>query len=81
MSGDSRFGYPDGLRADSQGNVYCSGPGGVWILSPEGKHLGTIEVPENFASFGFGDADHKTMYIGGETTIYMISMNVAGIHF
>jgi gluconolactonase len=78
---DSRPGSPDGLRADSQGNVYCSGPGGVWIFSPSGKHLGTIKVPENFASFGFGDPDYKTLYIGGETTIYMVPMNVAGIHF
>jgi gluconolactonase len=81
LSADPKPGSPDGLRADSQGNVYCSGPGGLWIFSPAGKHLGTIKVPENFASFGFGDADYKTMYIGGESTIYMIQMNVAGIHF
>ena len=81
LNGDSRPGSPDGLRADSQGNVYCSGPGGLWIFSPSGKHLGTIKVPEKFASFAFGDADYKTVYIGGETTIYMIQMNVAGIHF
>ena len=79
LNGDKRPGGPDGLRADSQGNVYTSGPGGVWIFSPSGKHIGTIEVPEHFASFGFGDANHKTLYIGGQTTIYRIPMNVAGI--
>jgi len=74
-------GGPDGMRVDSKGNVYSSGPGGVWIISPEGKHLGTIRVAERFASFGFGDADYKTLYIGGRTTIYKIPMKVEGKHF
>jgi gluconolactonase len=82
MSADkSGPGGPDGMRVDSKGNVYCSGPGGVWIISPEGKHLGTIRMPERFASFGFGDADYKTLYIGGRTTIYKIPMKVEGKHF
>jgi gluconolactonase len=82
MSSDkSGPGGPDGMRVDSKGNVYCSGPRGVWIISPEGKHLGTILVPERFANFGFGDADYKTLYIGGRTTIYKIPMNVEGKHF
>ena len=74
-------GAPDGMRTDSKGNVYSSGPGGVSIISPEGKHPGTIRVPERFASFGFGDADFKTLYIGGRTTIYKIPMKVEGRHF
>jgi gluconolactonase len=74
-------GGPDGMRVDSKGNVYSSGPGGVWIISPEGKHLGTIRMTERFASFGFGDADYKTLYIGGRTTIYKIPMRVEGKHF
>jgi gluconolactonase len=82
MSADkSAPGGPDGMRVDSKGNVYCSGPGGVWIISPEGKHLGTIRMPERFANFGFGDADYKTLYIGGRTTIYKIPMKVEGKHF
>ena len=82
MSSDkSGRGGPDGMRTDSKGNVYSSGPGGVWIMSPAGKHLGTIRVPEGFASFAFGDADFKTLYIGGRTTIYKIPMKVEGRHF
>jgi gluconolactonase len=74
-------GGPDGMRVDSKGNIYSSGPGGVWIISPEGKHLGTILMPEGFANFSFGDADYKTFYIGGRTTIYKIRLNVSGNHY
>ena len=82
MSADkSGPGAPDGMRVDSKGNVYSSGPDGVWIISPEGKHLGTIRMTERFASFGFGGADYKTLYIGGRTTIYKIPMKVEGKHF
>jgi hypothetical protein len=68
------------MRVDSKGNLYSSGPGGVWIMSPEGKHLGTIRMPERFASFGFGDSDYKTLYVGGRTTIYKIPMKVEDKH-
>jgi gluconolactonase len=82
MSADkSGPGGPDGMRVDSKGNVYSSGPGGVWIISPEGKHLGTIRIPERFASFGFGDADYRMLYVGGRTTIFRIPMKVEGKHF
>src|SRR5579872_6615454 len=74
-------GGPDGMRVDSKGNVWSSGPGGVWIISPEGKHLGTILIPERFANLSFGDADDKTVYIGGRTTIYKIRANVTGNHY
>jgi gluconolactonase len=74
-------GTTDGMRVDSKGNIYSSGPGGVWIISPEGKHLGTILMPERFANLTFGDADYKTVYIGGRTTIYKIRVNVPGNHY
>jgi gluconolactonase len=82
MSSDkSGPGGPDGVRVDSKGNIWSSGPRGVWIISPQGKHLGTILVPERFASFGLGNPDYKTLYIGGRTTIYKIPVKVAGKHF
>ena len=74
-------GATDGMRVDSKGNIYSSGPGGVWIISPEGKHLGTILIPERFANLSFGDADYKTIYIGGRTSIYKIRVNVPGNHY
>jgi gluconolactonase len=74
-------GITDGMRVDSKGNIWSSGPGGLWIISPEGKHLGTILIPERFANLSFGDADDKTVYIGGRTNIYKIRANITGSHY
>ena len=67
------------MEVDTQGNFYDSGPGGVWILSPEGKHLGTIRTPEFVANVAFGDADNKTLYIAARTSIYKIRVESPGI--
>jgi gluconolactonase len=77
-SADPAKGVPDGMRLDQDGNIYSSGPGGVWIISPEGKHLGTIKVPEVVSNVAWGDADGKTLYITASTSLYRIKLNVAG---
>jgi gluconolactonase len=64
-------GLADGLKVDAQGNVYTTGPGGVWVLSSEGKHLGTIAPPEIAANCGWGE-DGKTLYMTAATGIYRI---------
>lgn len=69
----------DGLKVDVRGNVYAAGPGGVWILSPEGKHLGTIVAPETPANFAWGDEDGRTLYMTARTSLYRIRLNVPGI--
>src|SRR5258708_6536751 len=76
---DEALGITDGLRVDVNGNLWETGPGGVWIISPEGKHLGTILLPELGANVEFGDADRKTLYIAARTSIYKIRTNIAGI--
>ena len=81
MSGDKAPGHTDGMKVDSKGNNYSSGPGGLWIVSPEGKHLGTIRVPELFANLVFGGADYRTLYIGGRTSIYKIRVKIPGNHY
>jgi gluconolactonase len=72
-------GITDGLRVDTKGNLYETGPGGVWIISPEGKHLGTIRAPEQSTNIGFGDADRKSLYIAARTSIYKIRVVTPGI--
>ena len=67
------------MKVDVQGNVYSTGPGGIWIFSPEGKHLGTIGTPERAGNLTFGDADRKTLYIAASAGIYRIRVNVAGL--
>jgi gluconolactonase len=64
-------GLADGLKVDARGNIYTTGPGGVWVLSPEGKHLGTIRTPEIPANCGWGD-DGKTLYMTATTGVYRV---------
>jgi len=68
---------PDGMKVDSKGNIYGSAAGGIWILSPEGKHLGTIKLPENASNCNWGD-DGKSLYITAVTSVYRVKMAVAG---
>jgi gluconolactonase len=69
----------DGMKVDQRGNLYVSGPGGLWIISPEGKHLGTIVAPEHPHNFAWGDDDGKALYLCARTGLYRIRLNVAGI--
>lgn len=69
----------DGLKVDRQGNLYVSGPGGVWVISPDGKHLGTIAPPELPANFAWGDADGSTLYMAARTGLYRVRLGVAGL--
>ncbi|HEY1946198.1 MAG TPA: SMP-30/gluconolactonase/LRE family protein [Bryobacteraceae bacterium] len=71
-------GNPDGLKVDARGNVYSAGPGGLWIFSPEGKHLGTIKPGETPANCNWGGPDHKTLFITAETGLYRIRLSVEG---
>lgn len=78
-STDPAIGGPDGLRVDKKGNIYGSGPGGVWIISPEGKHIGTIKVPERVSNVAWGDKDGKTLYITASTSLFRIKLKVPGL--
>lgn len=69
----------DGIKVDVEGNLYVSGPGGLWILSPSGKHLGTIVGAEHPHNMAWGDADGKTLYLCARSSIYRIRLNVAGV--
>jgi len=79
MSSDTAGGITDGMKVDTKGNVYESGPRGIWILSPEGKHLGTILTPEFVANVCFGDHDNKTLYVAARTGVYKIRVNIPGL--
>ena len=68
----------DGIKVDERGNVYVSGPGGLWILDATGKHLGTLRGPEHPHNMAWGDADGRTLYLAAQTGIYRLRLNVAG---
>jgi gluconolactonase len=75
---DPRPGSPDGMKIDSQGNIYSAGPGGVWIFSPDGKPLGTIVIPEKVANVAWAGADRKTLYILASSSIYRVDLKIPG---
>ena len=72
-------GAPDGMKVDSEGNVYVTGPGGIWVFNPAGAHLGTIATPERAANLAWGDSDWKTLYITATSSLYRIRLNILGI--
>jgi gluconolactonase len=70
---------PDGMKVDRKGNIYGNGPGGLWIMSPEGKLLGIVVVPTMPANFAFGDADGKSLFMTEPSGVYRIRLKIPGI--
>ena len=77
-SGADGPGAADGLKVDARGNLWATGPGGVWIISPDGRHLGTIKPTEVPANVAWGDADRTTLYMTAQSGLYRIRVSVAG---
>jgi gluconolactonase len=71
-------GLPDGLKVDSIGRVYCTGPGGIWVFAPDGKRIGIIRWPEQAVNFAFGGPDLRTMLCCAYTSVYTLRMKVPG---
>ena len=78
VTAEKEDGNPDGMKVDSQGNLYCAGPAGIWVFSPDGKHLGTIKPPETPANCNWGD-DGKSLYITARTGLYRIKLAATGM--
>ena len=71
-------GVPDGMKVDTQGNLYITGPKGIWVWDAQGHHLGTIVVPEDPANLAWGDQDHGTLYITATTSLYRLRTKAKG---
>jgi gluconolactonase len=71
-------GVPDGMKVDTAGNIFVTGPGGIWIWDSQGKHLGTIIVPEQPANLTWGDKDRGTLYITATTSVYKVRTRTHG---
>ena len=72
-------GVPDGMKIDVHGNVYLTGPGGIWIFDSSGEHLGVLQTPERAANLGWGGDDWSTLFITASTSLYSIQCKVSGI--
>jgi gluconolactonase len=77
-TGDLAEGVPDGMKVDAAGNVYVTGPGGVWVIDSAGKHLGTIAVPEVVGNINWGAPDWQTLFICASTSLYSVRTAVSG---
>lgn len=69
----------DGIKVDQAGDLYVSGPGGLWVISAEGKHLGTIITPRHVHNMAWGDTDGKTLYLCARSGLYRMRLGAAGI--
>jgi gluconolactonase len=69
----------DGLKVDAEGNLYVCGPGGVWVISPEGERLGLLELPEDPHNLAWGDADARTLYVTALTSVYRMRLGIPGL--
>jgi len=74
----AKGGLVDGMKLDERGNVYVTGPDGVWIFAPDGAHLGVIEVPESVGNVNWGGDDWRTLFIPASTSVYSLQLNVGG---
>ena len=75
----SEKGAADGMKVDIKGNVYSTGPGGVWVFSPNGMLLGIIETPEAPANLAWGDRDYQTLYITARNSLYRVRLRIPGL--
>jgi gluconolactonase len=74
MNGNPEVGVPDGMKVDRNGYVYCTGPGGLWIIAPTGEHAATIRTPERLTNLAFGGADGRTLFMTGPSYVYRIAL-------
>jgi gluconolactonase len=78
MSSDETDGVPDGMKVDVEGRVYCTGPGGTWVFTPDGTRLGVIRTPEVPANLAFGGPDLRTLFFTARTSVYTLRAKVPG---
>ncbi len=71
-------GVPDGMKVDKNGNLFVTGPKGIWVWDAKGNHLGTIVMPEQPANLNWGDKDYRTLYITATTSVYRLEMKTQG---
>jgi gluconolactonase len=76
--GGKNDGVPDGIKVDKDGNLFVTGPKGIWVWDANGNHLGTIDMPEQPANLTWGDKDYSTLYITATTSVYRLRVRTRG---
>jgi gluconolactonase len=67
----------DGMKCDEQGNIWVTGPGGIWVISPEGDHLGSIQIPEPVGNLHWGGPDWNWMFVCASSGLYRFRTKVS----
>jgi gluconolactonase len=71
-------GICDGMKCDEQGNIWVTGPGGVWVVAADGEHLGTVEVPEHTGNLNWGGTSWDVLYVPASSSVYRFQTKVSG---
>jgi len=79
MSSDVTQGVPDGMKVDTAGRVFCTGPSGVWVFAPDGTRIGIIETPEVTANVAFGGADLRTLFMTSSKSVHTLRVTTPGV--
>ncbi len=77
-SGKLEDGVPDGMKTDEEGTIWVTGPGGVWVVSPEGEHLGMVEIPELVGNLCWGPPDWTVLYVPSSRSVYRFATKTRG---
>jgi gluconolactonase len=77
-TGGLAHGVPDGMKCDVLGNIWCTGHGGIWVISPDGEQLGLVETPETPANLAWGGEDSTRLFVCATTSVYWVDTLVAG---
>jgi gluconolactonase len=72
-------GNPDGMKVDSEGHVYCTGPAGIHVIDPHGTLMGRLKIPGHVTNMAWGDADWRSLYITTRDSVYRLRLRVAGV--
>jgi gluconolactonase len=80
LAEQGRQGSPDGMKVDRAGNLFATGPGGVLVIAPDGRHLGTIRTGQNTANCAFGD-DGSTLYMTSDSVLLRVRLTTKGTGF
>jgi len=78
-AGPQKVGVPDGMKVDREGNLFVTGPEGIWVWDPDGRHLGTVVMPEQPANLAWGDPDYGTLYITATKSVYKLRTKTRGL--
>ncbi|MBI3968476.1 MAG: SMP-30/gluconolactonase/LRE family protein, partial [Chloroflexi bacterium] len=77
--GPPETGHVDGMKIDREGNLYCTGPGGVWVLDPSGTRLGRIRLPDSPSNLAWGEPDWRALFVTCRDSVFRVRLGIPGI--